>query len=425
MDYLRQSSYRNFRLPKSRRVVVTGLGAISAAGIGYPALWDSLLNCRSGIAPITRFDATGMESRIAGEVKNFDPIRMIELRLKPKRLSRQTQFAVVAGEEAARDAGLDSRSLRGVRVAVIVGSALGALEAVTESALRIQEMGVLRGDPTAVSMGNQQAAALAIAELLEVEEAFAMSVSNACISGLDAIKLGSELIRANRFDVVICGGTDAPISRTPWAEFTLAGLNTTRNEEPQRAVRPFDRERQTGLLAEGSGIVVLEEKEFAKDRCAKLYVEIVGEHACVDPDKARGGSGLVQTMRGAMRNAACDPAEIDFISAWGCGHPLLDRVETEAIKEVFYRRAYDIPVGSIKGVIGSPLAAAGALQTIAVALSYQYKIIPATTNWEHRDADCDLDYVAGKSRRVNLRKSLLNAHGLGGGNTSMVFAATG
>lgn len=423
MDTLRQSSFRGLRPVRQRRVMVTGLGAVSAAGIGYPALWDALLNCRSGISAITRFDTTGLDSRIAGEVKNFDPIRLVEPRLKPKRLSRQSQFAVVAAQEAARDAGLTQRDLKEQRVAVVIGSVTGSLLEITESALRIQQRGFNRADPTIVSLSNQQASALAVAELLDIEEAFVMSVSNACISGLDAIKVGSDLIRSNRFDMVICGGTDSPISRTPWAEFTLAGLNATRNDEPHRAVRPFDRERETGLLAEGSGIVVLEECAEARDRGAKGYMEILGEHACVDPDKSRPCSGLTNTMRGAMRNGVCDAAEIDFISAWGCGHPVLDRVETETIKEVFGSRAYDIPVGSIKGVIGSPLAAAGALQVVTMALSYQNKVLPATTNWEHRDADCDLDYIAARSRRVNLRCSLLNAHGLGGGNTSMVFAA--
>lgn len=424
MNYLRQNHLQNVRLPGERRVAITGLGAVSAAGVGYPALWDSLLQCRSGITSITRFDTTGMASRIAGEVKNFDPNNLIESRLRPRRLSRQTQFAVVAAKEAILDAHLDVAQLKRARVAVIIGSANSGLEAITESALRMQERGVTRGDPNIVSHGNLQSSALMVAEMFQIDEAFAMGVSNACISGLDAVKTAGEFIRAGRFDIVICGGTDAPISRTPWAEFTLAGLNATRNDEPHRAVRPFDRERETGLLGEGSGIVVLEEAKFARERGAKIYAEILGESASIDPDKARPCSGFTVTMRGAMRNAACDPGEVDFISAWGCGHPTLDRVETETIKEVFGNRAYDIPVGSIKGVIGSPLAAAGAIQTVTVALSYAHGILPPTTNWEYRDADCDLDYIAARPRRVRLRKCLLNAHGLGGGNTSILFAAT-
>ena len=424
MDSLRHSQFRDLRLPPSRRVVVTGLGAVSAAGIGYPALWDSLLHCRSGIAPITRFDTTGLASRIAGEVKNFDPVRLIDARLRPRRLSRQTQFALVAAEEATRDARLQSAFLRTNRVAVIIGSANSGLEAITESALRMQQKGTMRGDPNIINQGNLQASALMVSELLQTDRAFVMGISNACISGLDAVKAGSEMIRAGRFDVVICGGTDAPISRTPWAEFTLAGLNSTRNDEPERAVRPFDRERETGLLGEGSGIVVLEEAGFAEDRGAKPYVEICGESSYLDPDSTRPSGGLAQTMRGAMDNATCSDDEINFISAWGCGHPALDRIETETIKEVFGQRAYDIPVGSIKGVIGSPLAAAGALQTVVVALSYRHSVLPPTTNWEHRDVDCDLDYIAARPRRAVLRKALINAHGVGGGNTSIVLATT-
>ena len=333
MDHLRLSNLRNLNLPQTRRVVVTGLGSVSAAGIGYPVLWDSLMHCRSGISAITRFDATDMVSRIAGEVKDFEPSRLIETRLKPRRLSRQTQFALVAAEEATRDAGLDAAELRASRVAVIIGSANSGLEAITESAVRMYEKGAGRGDPNIINHGNLQSSALMVTEMLQLEDAFTMGISTACISGLDAVKAGSELIRAGRFDVVICGGTDAPISRTPWAEFTLAGLNCARNDEPHRAVRPFDRERETGLLGEGSGIVVLEEAGHARDREARGYAEIVGESSYLDPEKDRPGSGLVQTMRGAMRNGGCRPEEVDFISAWGVGHPTLDRVETESIKE--------------------------------------------------------------------------------------------
>lgn len=423
MDHARRMSLHGLRLPGEKRVAITGLGAISAAGIGYPELWDALLNGRSGIGPITRFDTTGLDSRIGGEVKNFEPTRLIEPRLKPKRLPRQAQFAVVAAAEALRDAGLTNRYLNGLRVAVVIGSAINAPDIITGSALRMHEKGSHRGDPNMPGMVNGQASALAVAELLSVQGTFAMNVANACSSGTDAIKVGSELIRGNRYDVVVCGGTDAPVSRTPWAELTLLGMTSTRNDEPERAVRPFDRERQGGVLSEGSGIVILEEAGLATERGAQPYLEITGEHTCIDPERSRPSGGLSQTMNVAMRNAMCTPAEVDFISAWGCGDFLQDRIETEVIKEVFGDRAYDIPVGSIKGVIGSPLGAAGALQTVAVALSYKHRLLPPTVNWEHRDLDCDLDYIAAKPRRVNLRHAVLNAHGMGGGNTSMVFTA--
>lgn len=421
MNYVPQTHHRFSRIPDQRRVVITGVGAVSAAGIGAPLFWEALLEGRSGIGPITRFDPAGIESRIAGEVRDFNPAKLIEHRLKPKRMARQSQFAVVAAAEAVRDAGLSPAEFTGRRVGVIVGSAICALDAVTESALRMQSKGVANGNPIAVLMGNLHAAALAVADSLSIEKAFAMGISTACISGVDAIKIGCDCIRAGRFDTVICGGTDAPVSRTPWAEFTIGGLNATRNDEPTRAVRPFDRDRVTGLLAEGGGIVVIENEQTALDRGAEPYAAILGDHSCIDPDKESSGSGFAPTMRGALENAGCKTRDIDFISAWGCGHYALDRTETQAIKEVFGKHAYDLAVSSIKGVIGSPLAAAGALQVIAMSLSHRHGVLPPTVNNEFRDIDCDLDYVAGRSRPMNVRRSMLNAHGLGGGNTSMIL----
>jgi 3-oxoacyl-[acyl-carrier-protein] synthase II len=422
MSYPFRSHYQYCRLPAQRQVVVTGVGTVCAAGNNAKDFWRSLIEGRSGISRITRFDTTGMDSTIAGEVKGFDPLQLIAPRLKPKRLSRQTQFAVVAAQEAARDAGLDFSLRRsGKRIGVVVGSSICGLEAVTESAVKVQQKGAGFGNPSIIPIGNLQASALAITELLELEDAFAMGISTACISGTDAVKTASDMIRSGRFDAVICGGTDAPLSRTPMAEFTLAGLCSMRNDSPEKASRPFDRERDSGTIAEGCGIVVLESLESAADRGAAPYAEILGDYAAVDPDKTRPGGGLESTMRGALENARCSPGEIDFISAWGCGHPVIDRCETEAIKRVFGTHADEMAVGSIKGVTGIPLGASGVLQLVALALSYRHEMLPPTLNCDRPDLDCDLDYVSGSPRRMRLRKTLLNAHGLGGGNTCLVL----
>ncbi len=401
-------------------MAITGLGAVSAAGVGVAPLWDSLLHARSGIRAITRFNTEGLASRIAGEVRNFEGRQLIAPRLKPARMSRQAQFAVVAAQEAWRDAGLEGGAPPSRRVGVVIGSSTCAVDVVTESALKMQAKGVEHGNPVGVVMANLHASALAVAELLELDRAYSLGISTACAAGVDAIKAGCDLIKSNHFDTVICGGTDAPLSLTPWAEFTILGLNSTRNDEPGRAVRPFDREREMGLLGEGCGVVVLENLETALDRGAKPYAIIAGDYSCVDPDPQLSGSGFAPAMRGALNNAAREPRDIDFISAWGCGHPELDHVETMAIKEVFGAHAYNLAVSSIKGVIGSPLAAAGALQLIAMALTYRHGILPPTANCEHSDIDCDLDYIVGESRSAAVRHSVLNSHGLGGGNTSLV-----
>ena len=383
-----------------RRVVITGLGAVSAAGIGVPALWQALLEGRSGISHITLFDAGELSSRIAGEVKDFDPIKLIEPRLKPKRLARQAQFGLVAAKEAVADAGLDGTSLRARKCGVVMGSALYNVEEIAASARSVERRGAQYAHPTAIPLINMQAQAAIIVEMLEMENVPAFSVASACTSGMDAVALACDMIRSGQVDAMICGGADAPISRNPAAEIIQAGMCSTRNDEPERASRPFDRERDNGLLAEGAGVILLERLDYALDRGATPYAEILGEHSCRDPEGGGPGTGLVRTMRTAMQNGRCRETDVDYVSAWGCGDPKVDRIETASIKEVFGDRAYDIAIGSIKGVTGNPLAAAGALQLVAASLSLRHGLLPPTANYEHRDLDCDLDYIQAKPRRV-------------------------
>ncbi len=416
-----QQSYLPERNPRQRRVVITGLGAVSAAGIGVSAFWKALLEGRSGIKTITNYNASDMISTIAGEVRDFDPIKLIEPRLKPKRLSRQAQFGVVAANEAVADAGLDAKTLRTRRCGVILGSALCNVEEIAASALKVDERGARFAHPTAIPLINMQAQVAVIVDMLGMENVPAFCVSSACTSGMDAVSLACDMIRAGQVDAMICGGTDAPLSRSPAAEFIQAGMCSTRNDEPERASRPFDRERDNGLLAEGAGVVILERLDDALDRDATPYAELLGEHSCRDPEGGGPGSGLVQTMQLAMRNARCRETDVDYISAWGCGDPKVDQIETNSIKQVFGERAYDIAISSIKAVIGNPLAAAGALQMVAAAMSLRHGLLPPTANYEHGDLDCDLDYIQSKPRRALLRRVLLNGHGLGGGNNTLVL----
>lgn len=405
---------------RERRVVITGLGAVSAAGVGVPALWQKLLAGESGISHITRFDVSDMRSRIGGEVKNFDPVKLISARLKPKRLSRQGQFAVVATQEAVEDAGLNNAALRRQKCAVVLGSANCNVEEVAAASLKAENRGAPL-NPSSMALMSMQTQASTVVSLLELENVSGYSIAGACTSGIDAVAQGYDMIHHGQADMVVCGGTDAPLSRVGASALIQAGICSTRNDEPERASRPFDRERDNGLLAEGAGIVVLERLDSALDRGAPIYAEWLGDHACRDPENTGAGTGLNTTMRMAMQNARCTLADVGYISAWGCGDPLIDRLETAAIKEVFGARAYDLAVSSIKGVTGNPLGAAGALQLIAAALSLRHSLLPPTANYEHGDLDCDLDYIQGQPRRNRPRRILLNAHGQGGGNTSVIL----
>ena len=418
------SSFRSRRDPlrARRRVVVTGLGAISAAGLNKETFWENLLAGRSGIGPITRFDPTGMSSRIAGEVKGFDPVAMLDPRLKPRRMSRQTQLGVAAAVQALQDARVGPETFADCDVDVVMGLSTSSSEVIVEGAMLVERQGPMQATPWRLMAAGPQPLPATVASLLKTRRVAAHAVSSACAAGIDAVGEAYDRIRTGQVNVAICGGADAPISRTPMAEFSAAGLSSTRNSEPHRASRPFDRERDSGLLAEGGAAIVLETLEAAQARGARCYLEILGFHACMDSDEHRSCDGMEGAMRDALIDAACSPEQIDYISAWGSGHPVLDQVENEMIKAVFGARAYQVAVGSIKGVIGNPGSAAGPLQLIAVAMSYLHGLLPPTANYEHFDNGCDLDYISGRPRRIALRRTLINAHGLGGGNGSLIVA---
>lgn len=417
------SSFRSHdRLRRRRRVVVTGLGALSAAGLNKEALWESLLAGRSGIGPITRFDPTGMASRIAGEVKGFDPVATIDARLKPRRMSRQTQLGVAAAMQALKDAQVNDHTFADCNVDVVMGVSTSSSEVIVESAFIVERSGPAQVPAWRLFAAGPQPLPASVASLISARSVAAHAVASACAAGIDAIGEAFDRIRCGQVNAAVCGGADAPVSRSPMAEFSAAGLSSTRNHEPEKASRPFDRERDTGTLSEGAGAVVLESLESARARGAKIYLEILGYHAEMDSDASAPCDGMESTMLRAMHDAACLPEHVDFVSAWGSGHPVLDHMESEAIKQVFRRRAYDLAISSIKGVIGNPGAAAGPLQVAALALTYQHGLIPPLTNYKYADINCDLDYVIGKPRFAHLRCSLINSHGLGGGNGTLVIA---
>lgn len=423
MSYPFRSQYQYDRMPSRRRVVLTGLGAVSAAGVGVKPLWESLLAGRGSVRRITRYRSDGLPITIGGEVHDFDATRYIPAGLKPKRMARHTQFAVVAAQEALADAKLSVDALKERRVAVVVGSSLGTSE-IGEQATRDMDRGGSRSlSPTIAATGNMQGAPAAVAAMLGGLQIPATSVTNTCSSGIDAVSIAIDLIRLGRRDMVIAGGADAPLSDVMTTIIANSGICTLRSDVPAAAGRPFDRQREGGVLGEGAGIFVVEELHAARERGAKIYAEITGVHTCPDADRERPTSGLEHTMRGAMEDAGRSPADIDFVSAWGCGHPLFDRCETEAIKAALGPDAYRVAVGSIKGAIGIPLGAAGAVQLVTTALSHTQNVLLPTVNCEYADIDCDLDYISGQPRRVRLRHSLLNAHGMSGGNVTLLLSS--
>lgn len=407
-------------MPPRNRVVVTGLGAVAPNGIGKEAFWKSLIEGRSGIGPITLFDASLHPCRIAGEVKGFDPAVHIGPGINGRKVARQTQLALAATLLALQDASLSKDYLSTqFPVPLLLGIGCAPMDIIEEGMVRLLQKGPSRVPSYTVHSGQPHHAASVVAEHFPLITQ-STTISSACAAGLDAIALAADLIRRGKADVVLCGGTDAPISAMTFACLAKTGLMSLRNDTPEQASRPFDLDRDSGVISEGAGIVILENLDHALARGARPYLEITGCASLIDPDLDIPGCGLRDTMTLALANAGKRPVDIDYLCAHGPGHPVMDRLETAMIKAALGDRAYRIPVSSIKGVIGNPLAAAGALQIIACSLAMRDNLIPPTANLEKPDPDCDLDYVPLTARRAWIATALINAHGIGGSNSSMV-----
>ena len=408
-------------MTKRNRVVVTGMGVLAPNGIGLEAFWKSLVAGESGVGPITLFDATNFKSRIAGEVKGFDPLDYMEAQWKPKRMGRHTQLAFAATQMALKDADFDPRIGKpGTALPVCIGVSTSALDVIEKGFHELQGRG-----PRAVNSGvvrncQPQAAAHLIAVKLGVETQ-ATTISSACNSGIDAIASAASMIGAGKVEFAIAGGADAPVTPLTVASMASAGLiSSFANSDPSRASRPYDAAGESGVVSEGAGILVLENLEHALARGAKIHLEITGYAAQMDHDPDDPFGGLESTMREALANARRGARDIDYICSYGPGDPVLDTAEVRMIRRVFGAVADHVPVSSIKGVTGNPLAAAGSLQLITCALAFKHNTIPPTANHQTPRVDCDLDFVPGKARKARLNCALINVHGLGGGNTSMV-----
>jgi 3-oxoacyl-[acyl-carrier-protein] synthase II len=402
-----------------RRTVVTGIGIVAANGVGVPDFWRTLIEGRSGVGPITLFDASKFPCRIAAEVKGFDPKSHMPASAKWKRMARHTQFALAALDMALADAALGEAATANVRpVSVIMGVSTSAIEVVQGVAYIVQQGEADRVRPGMVWASQPHAVTATLAEYLGTRVAF-QTMATACKAGADALLAATAAIRTGRADIAVAGGTDASITATTCGAFCASRLLSARNDDPQRASRPFDRDRDGGVLGEGAGVVVLESMAHARARGARIWLEICGGASHSDLFGTPAAEGLGTCMALALANARLSGEAINYVCAHGPSDQVIDRVETAMLRKTFGRHAFRMPVSSIKGVTGNPLAAAGPMELIACALAMRDDLVPPTANYTTPDPACDLDYVP-HARRTRLEHALINVHGMGGGNTTLI-----
>lgn len=406
-----------------RSVVITGAGTLNPLGNDIAATWDALMAGRSGIGPIALFDAAGYETRIAGEVKDFDPVARFG-RKEARRMARMTQLALAATDEALADAGLADSPIARDRTGVIVGSGMGALDPIHEAADTLRDRGPGRVSPFFVPMmlADTPAALISITHGLTGPN---LAVYTACATGNNALGEAAAMIRRGAADIMIAGGTEACILPLAIAGFGSMGAISTRNEEPERASRPFDAGRDGFVVSEGAAVLVLEAREHALARGATIHGEFLGYGTSADAFHitmpGEGGAGAAESMRAALMDAGLTIADVDYINAHGTSTPLNDKAETAAIKRLFGERAYEIPVSSTKSMTGHLLGAGGALEAIIGLLALRHGLVPPTINYEQPDPYCDLDYVPNAPRAAELRVVMSNAFGLGGHNATIIL----
>ena len=407
----------------TERIVITGLGAVTPLGLDVGSTWDGMIEGRSGIAPITLFDANELESRIAGEVKGFDADALLSPR-EARRLDRFCQFALVASREAIADAALVIDDSNSEDVGVLIGSGIGGINTLTEQLEVLRTKGPRRVSPFLVPMFIIDLAAGQVAIAVGARGPNFATVS-ACATSAHALGEAAEIIKRGDARVMIAGGSEASVVPIGVAGFASMRALSTRNDAPERASRPFDAERDGFVMAEGGGVVVLEAESFARTRGAHIYAELAGYgasddayHITAPPD---GGEGAVRSMRIALRKAGCDPSDIQYINAHGTSTPVNDRIETAAVKEVFGGHAHRIPMSSTKSMTGHMLGAAGVVEAIACIKAIEESVIPPTMNYENPDPECDLDYVPNTARQQKVDAALTNSFGFGGHNVSLVL----
>ncbi len=405
-----------------RRVVITGYGVISPIGIGIDDFWNSLASGKSGISKVSSFDASQFSTQICAEVKNFQPEKYIDKK-KIRKMDRFSQLAFAAAKIAIEDAKLDIKKEDPFRVGVIVGSGIGGLSTVAAEHKVLLEKGPRRVSPFMIPMliTNIAAGEIAIAYNIQGPN---YSLSSACATSNHTVGDALRLIHYGDADVIIAGGSEAAVTPLGLAGFCSARSLSTRNDDPEHASRPFDKERDGFVMGEGAGIVILESLDHALSRGASIRAELIGYSATNDayhitapsPD----GKSAARAMSNALADGGVKPQEVDYINAHGTSTLLNDKVETLAIKKVFGDYAYKIPVSSNKSMIGHLLGAAGVVELIATILSMEKEMIPPTINYEFPDPECDLDYVPNKARPKKINIALSNSLGFGGHNATLV-----
>ena len=405
------------------RVVITGVGTISPLGHTADASWDSLLNGRSGIGPITQFDSSHLPVHIAGEVKDFNPGGYMNFK-EARRISRASQLAIAATKMALEDAGLEAPLPSAERVATIMGTGAGGLEVADRELQILRSKGFNRVSPFAMVGFLPNMPAYHVS-LLAGAKGHISTVVAACASGTQAIGDALDTIRLGRADMAIAGGVEGLVHESSLTGFARMRALSTRNDDPQRASRPFDKDRDGTVVSEGSGILILERLDHALARGATIQAEILGYASSSDafhisqPDPE--AAGAIRAMDWALEDARLWPDEIDYINAHGTSTPLNDAMESYAIKKLFGEEAYDIPISSSKSVLGHAMGASGAIEAIFCTKALQQGVIPPTWNYETPDPDCDLDYVPNAPREAKLSHVLSNSFGMGGQNACLVM----
>lgn len=406
-----------------RRVVVTGLGALTPVGNSAEEYWAAITQGKSGIGPVTKFDAKNLPTRIAGEIKNFDPLKWLDKK-EARRLDPYLKYAIACAAMAVEDAALNVEKVERTRFGVLVGSGIGGITTLLESHKDLLEKGPDRVSPFFIPMLIINMASGLISMRYGAKGPNS-AVVTACATGNHAIGDAFKIIQRNDADVMIAGGAEAIITELTFAGFCQMKAMSTRNDEPTKASRPFDADRDGFVCSEGGGLVVLESLEHAVKRDARIYAEVLGYGMTSDayhmtaPDPE--GDGAARCMAEALRDAGVAPTDVGYINAHGTSTPYNDKFETMGIKRVFGSHATRLPVSSTKSMIGHLLGAAGGVEAIATVLAIHHGLLPPTINYETPDPECDLDYVPNQARKQEVEIALSNAFGFGGTNATLAF----
>ncbi|HEX9331168.1 MAG TPA: beta-ketoacyl-ACP synthase II [Anaerolineales bacterium] len=408
----------------SRRVVVTGMGCISPVGNNVKETWDSILAGKSGAAMITHFDASRHKTRFAAEVKGFDPVALFGAR-EARKMDRFTQFATAVALEALEQADLKIDESNRDRIGVLIGSGIGGIGTLLEQVEVMRERGPDRVSPFLVPMMISDSAAGMLAIRFGARGPN-MALATACASGNNSIGEATEIIRRGAADVMIAGASEAAVVPVAMAGLNVMTALSTRNDDPQSASRPFDKDRDGFLMGEGAGVLILESLEHAQARGANILCELSGYGATDDAHHisapAENGAGAALSMKSALEDANLDLTDIGYINAHGTSTPLNDKSETAAIKTVFGEQAYGVPISSTKSMTGHLLGASGAIEAVFCTLAIREKVLPATINYHTPDPECDLDYVPNQPRKASPKHVMSNSFGFGGHNATLIFS---